>query len=302
MKLQFGRYKLRRNASIRKTLKVHEDKLQRKFKKNQALRERQKKKLQKNLHKLGVDMNATTLPLDLPLTAPIYLPLGTTLVFSNPSSIKIKYVSTDNSCVTVEQGKTDRNVITFPTLNSFLEIRVDVSLLHNHLDSSTVTTADVTATRFGESNIDEQRKDDSMSASSSHLVVPSCSPLVTIQTAIHQPVGKQRIDYPNLKQSIQSQSPPKTPSSFLEHLELIASGKPFYLPSANLSEDSMPPPVHLQEKIIPSASPVFLPPTKTPLVRVVRKQPDGPLLNPSALLTSTTQIIPASYGSVSVLP
>jgi hypothetical protein len=89
---------------IKKTLKAHEEKRRRKFKKDQALRIRQEK-LQKNLHKLGVDLKETTLPLDLPLTAPIYLPLGTTLVLSDISSIKIEY---SNTCATVEHGKNSR--------------------------------------------------------------------------------------------------------------------------------------------------------------------------------------------------
>ncbi len=96
--------KLRRNANKQKVLKAHEEKQRRKLKKDQALRIRQEK-LQKNLRKLGVDLKATTLPLDLPLTTPIYLPLGTTLVFSDFSSIKIEYANTDNPCATVEHGK-----------------------------------------------------------------------------------------------------------------------------------------------------------------------------------------------------
>jgi hypothetical protein len=96
--------KLRRNANKKKALKAHEEKRRRKFKKDQALRIRQEK-LQKNLHKLGVDLKETTLPLDLPLTAPIYLPLGTTLVLSDISSIKIEY---SNTCATVEHGKNSR--------------------------------------------------------------------------------------------------------------------------------------------------------------------------------------------------
>lgn len=117
MKLQARTDKLRRNAMKRITLKACEKKLQRKFKKDQLLRIH-KEKLRKNLHKLkirqeklhkkldklGVDIEPTTLPLNLPLIAPIYLPLGTTLVFSDPSSIKIKYASTDNSCATVDPG------------------------------------------------------------------------------------------------------------------------------------------------------------------------------------------------------
>ena len=104
MKIQRRTYKLRRTDTKRKTLKTCEKKLQRKFKKDQALRIRQEK-LQKNLLKLGVDKKTTALPLNLPLTAPIYLPLGTTLVFSDPSSIEIKYSGTDDSYAIVDQGR-----------------------------------------------------------------------------------------------------------------------------------------------------------------------------------------------------
>lgn len=118
MKIQRRTYKLRRTDTKRKTLKTCEKKLQRKFKKDQTLRIRQEKlqknllklqirqeKLQKNLLKLGVDKKTTALPLNLPLTAPIYLPLGTTLVFSDPSSIEIKYSGTDDSYAIVDQGR-----------------------------------------------------------------------------------------------------------------------------------------------------------------------------------------------------
>ncbi|XP_046440355.1 uncharacterized protein LOC124191273 [Daphnia pulex] len=200
--------KLRRNANKKKALKAQEEKRRRKFKKDQALRIRQEK-LQKNLHKLGVDLKETTLPLDLPLTAPIYLPLGTTLVLSDISSIKIEY---SNTCATVEH---------------------DASRINCRPVSPTITAAAaaaaVSALRIGESNIEEQHNNYSAPAVYSRSESASCSLSVASQTAIVPSVEEPKTDFQNLTRSFHSQSQPKRPNSFLEHLELITNGKPVCL-------------------------------------------------------------------------
>lgn len=181
-----------------------------------------------------------------------------------------------------------------------MKILVDVSGLQVRPVTASITATDVSTTLLDESHIDEQRQDNSAPSSSNRPMVPSCSTSVISQPALNQTVEKPRRDYQNLTQSFRSQSLLESPSSFLEHLGLIANGKPFDLRRATLSEDSMPSPVQLQKQIIPIDSSVVHPQTESYPVRIVRKRPDEPSPDPSVLLTSTappSQRLTAAFQS-----
>lgn len=116
---------------------------------------------------------------------------------------------------------------------SHLKIRIDASRINCRPVSPTITAAAaaaaVSALRIGESNIEEQHNNYSAPAVYSRSESASCSLSVASQTAIVPSVEEPKTDFQNLTRSFHSQSQPKRPNSFLEHLELITNGKPVSL-------------------------------------------------------------------------
>lgn len=123
---------------------------------------------------------------------------------------------------------------------SHLKIRIDASRINCHASrvncrpvSPTITAAAaaaaVSALRIGGSNIEEQHNNYSAPAVYSRSESASCSLSLASQTAIVPSVEEPKTDFQNLTRSFHSQSQPKRPNSFLEHLELITNGKPVSL-------------------------------------------------------------------------
>lgn len=116
---------------------------------------------------------------------------------------------------------------------SHLKIRIDASRINCRPVSPTITAAAaaaaVSALRIGESNIEELHNNYSAPAVYSRSESASCSLSVASQTAMVPSVEEPKSDFQNLTRSFHSQSQPKHPNSFLEHLELITNGNPVCL-------------------------------------------------------------------------